>query len=906
MRKYNTKRSKYSYFVLFFSLLFQCLSAQEKLQEVLDKAGYLNDRNPQEKMYLHLDKHFYTAGETIWFKVYTTIGVDNLLSNWSGIAYVELIDPAKKVAASVTLPLTMGLGWGDFTLHDTITEGSYRLRAYTNWMRNEDEVYFYQRTLQISNGRSDKVLTRSEVLGEDEKNSFAVTLANLKGQPLAKTRLSYQIVRENGNTDNKLITTDENGQLRVSLNKKDVGSVLGLQFEYPENNIVNKQIKIPDTDLRKDVQLFAEGGKILNEKVNTIAVKSIDSKGMGLRAKVYILSSVDTAAVIETNSLGMGSSPVFVTIDSPYQAFAVFEDGSQMEVPFPSIETSGFSIVVDNLHSTKLQARLHASKDRINGSEVYFAVHHLGQIFSVGKQRLDKEEMMFVLDKEALPNGILTISLLDNNYMPVLERSFFNYQMHNRFFMSAKSDRERYGKRDKVKVFIEAGLPSDTLRIGMFSASVIHLSSIGEEYKYAPNIESTLLLNSDLQGFIEMPGYYFEGEKVKMRDIDNLLLTQGWRKLDWSRIGMDMQPRYEVEKSLKVSGYAHGSGSKGMERFAKISLFPRDNVMDIVETVADKSGYFELDSLIYPDTAQLLMHAKSPTGKGFVQITESKFEHAPVGQNRDHALERNDVNTAQADLIHHSEQYFSALERAGLMKKSTIIEPVLVRGHQRAKAAQHSQNIHGPGRADQVITAKDLENCGHIFGECLAGKLLGIVFRRMVVTNNGLMMEVFWPHNTRGNVPMEILLDGVRVQYHDLNWMVNMADIESIEVLRSSNLTAAYGSRGVNGVLLLTSKGGLYASEKHSVQKGIATVNRQGLHVAKTFYKPRYDTEYSSNIGTDLRTTIHWEPNLMTDNNGNTYFEFYTSDQAGSYLMVIEGIDLNGRIAQKLVEIEVK
>ena len=48
----------------------------------------------------------------------------------------------------------------------------------------------------------------------------------------------------------------------------------------------------------------------------------------------------------------------------------------------------------------------------------------------------------------------------------------------------------------------------------------------------------------------------------------------------------------------------------------------------------------------------------------------------------------------------------------------------------------------------------------------------------------------------------------------------------------------------------------------------------------------------------DLRTTIHWAPNIVTGEDGTTAFEFYTAETPGTYRIVVEGLDVNGRLAR--------
>lgn len=63
------------------------------------------------------------------------------------------------------------------------------------------------------------------------------------------------------------------------------------------------------------------------------------------------------------------------------------------------------------------------------------------------------------------------------------------------------------------------------------------------------------------------------------------------------------------------------------------------------------------------------------------------------------------------------------------------------------------------------------------------------------------------------------------------------------------------------------------------------------------FYSPKYDTAAGKNNEIpDLRTTLYWSPRLITDEQGNAAFSFYTSDQPGNYFLNIEGIADNGEL----------
>jgi hypothetical protein len=129
------------------------------LSHAVNSLKSYSEKNPVEKVYLHLDKPYYAAGDDIWFKAYVTAGSKHELSGISGILNVELISFKGAIEQTIKLPLVSGLTWGDFKLPDTLTAGNYHIRAYTNWMRNAGEAYFYDRTISIGNA----ILSRAVV-----------------------------------------------------------------------------------------------------------------------------------------------------------------------------------------------------------------------------------------------------------------------------------------------------------------------------------------------------------------------------------------------------------------------------------------------------------------------------------------------------------------------------------------------------------------------------------------------------------------------------------------------------------------------------------------------------------------------------------------------------------------------
>ncbi|MDN3665035.1 TonB-dependent receptor [Algibacter miyuki] len=144
-----------------------------------------------ESIYLHTDQTHYTLGESLWYKAYSVYPYNNQLYSKSKILYVELIDSDSKIIARNKTKLEDGLGNGDFKLTDSTgvkKPGTYQLRAYTNWNRNFDESFIFNKEIEILSVYSSQ---------EDNKTSAKSKKNKTKSEEI-KHPLNIQFFPEGG------------------------------------------------------------------------------------------------------------------------------------------------------------------------------------------------------------------------------------------------------------------------------------------------------------------------------------------------------------------------------------------------------------------------------------------------------------------------------------------------------------------------------------------------------------------------------------------------------------------------------------------------------------------------------------------------------------------------------------
>ncbi len=139
-------------FVFSFQTIAYCQVGNDVMAGPVSRLKTLLTDHEIEKAYLHFDRPYayYVGGDIVYFKAYVTMGERHEPSTISNILHVDLIDKNDVLMQSIALQLTDGTGWGDFALPEKLQKGSYRIRAYTEWMRNDKSPYFFDQYISVS------------------------------------------------------------------------------------------------------------------------------------------------------------------------------------------------------------------------------------------------------------------------------------------------------------------------------------------------------------------------------------------------------------------------------------------------------------------------------------------------------------------------------------------------------------------------------------------------------------------------------------------------------------------------------------------------------------------------------------------------------------------------------------
>ncbi len=175
--------------VLLFVLAFNVINAQSP-EEKLEKWSQLH---PIEKVYLHLDRENYSAGETAWFKAY--LYSDYIPDTISTTLYLELISDASFVHNRKVLPVLFGATNGHFDIPDSLVTGTYYIRAWTPTMLNQDPAFIHSRPVFIFGRKSPASIAKASTINLEffpesgnmltaVQNTIAFKATNEKGMPV--------------------------------------------------------------------------------------------------------------------------------------------------------------------------------------------------------------------------------------------------------------------------------------------------------------------------------------------------------------------------------------------------------------------------------------------------------------------------------------------------------------------------------------------------------------------------------------------------------------------------------------------------------------------------------------------------------------------------------------------------
>ena len=477
------KRLFFIFHFSFFIFLLGLAQAPTTLEGWADRLEKFGKSIPQEQVFVHMDNTCYFLGDTIYYKAYVRRSDTGTPSRVSGVLYAELLNQDGYLVRRQQLELQNGQAHGSFVLQDTLYGGYYELRAYTRW--------------QLNWGITEHAHNR------------------VSEQWFFNKRVAREYYRDYEKLYSRVFPVFDK--------PKEPGDFFHEMTLRP----LRRQSKVDETSPKPRLHLFPEGGNLAAGVPNRVAFEATSNEGLHLEGKITVTEgSNNVVAEADIEQRGRGS---FVFTPQSGKSYSVTYTGKKGTVKesLPSPEKDGCAVQVKR-ENGQTQVQI-ATAGAAASEPLGMTVMHDGVLLDFQTIPTGSSATL-TLDEAKLKTGVCQVTIFNNVGRVYADRLFFCRKSDFapstlRFTGLSHQPTEPFAP---VSLAVEGGKPSATVSVSVCDAT-------HSEYLYDNgNILTEMLLASQIRGFVENPGYFFEkDDEEHNRALDLLLMIQGWRRYDW-------------------------------------------------------------------------------------------------------------------------------------------------------------------------------------------------------------------------------------------------------------------------------------------------------------------------------------------------------------------------------------
>ena len=868
-----------------------------------------NNLFPQEKVYLEFDNTAYFQGENIWFKAFVTHAT-TLERAPSGVLYVDFLAPTGKLIKQQKLKIVAGQADGVITLLDAGTQqtrekqgivaypsGFYEIRAYTQNMLDFSPEAVFSRVIPV--------YTQPKYVGEYDRSHVV------------------------SNSNNPLVEKNR-GKSNEKLEKINVSF-------YPEGGDL-----IYGLPCRVAFKAIGSDGFGIDGKIVISGVKF--GFGIGTGASVMLDAARDSAFTVHD---GMGS---FITkLDGSENVYFITSVGESVRVSLPRAVSSGYSMMADMLSDTQMQVNIWRTNDCV-GERTALAVTCRGDVIHFEEIK-DMENSQLDIDCSEWPVGVCRVTLYDSDGMILASRSIFHgaSELHSPTITANTESMSRQSLDKEVIEFSLTDQDGNPFR-DRFCLSVRDATDYGGGR--TDNLQTNLLLSSDLRGYIHDPAWYLESDDEIHREALNLLtMIQGWERYEWRTMTgqKEFEEKHRVEESLTMNGWilSYSKRAPVSDIGVYASVIPDDDkkLFESFDYHTDSTGYFGFNlSDFYGKgkfTIQLMSQKKNGESK-YETTKRIRFERADRPQPRPYLIQETDLNHNTNKVEDYKVDYTDYdLTPAQRKKMGKMIDDVdIIEDTPKRRFIDYDTFTTFEAEEDAELELDHGEYTTDLLGYFLErgirfngepGDMFGpfgvseedtpseIAERANKNSSNGILVNpLFYVHN------QEKLLD---YKPFDNPYTIDMIDVKSIMVYDEPKraremvdliplmmdwvkkhagtpppqvpvgndfylfLQTSFARFTLIDVQIKEDRELLFYNEIRNLGKRNTTV--KGFTKPVQFYAPEYpDGPIEGTV--DPRRTLYWNPNVITDEDGRARVEFYNNNFTRRFTINAAGITASG------------
>lgn len=651
-----------------------CLCAQNLSAQILEsirqEQAIYDSLALEEKVYVQTDRTLYAPGETIWFHVFVT-NLENAPSTHSEQVYAELYGPNGAIVDQLMLRNEGGQASGQFQLGSNVVGGLYQLRVYSYWMQNFGAGTYFEKELRVQKVVLPEVLMQldfeREAYGAGDQVMANFKARTKKNEPLANKKLIYTVQLDGAIIYTKTATTNEEGKalLTYELPKKLATNKNLINVRFEEDGLTESIARSAPIVLNNlDVQLLPEGGTLVANQMNRIAVKVLNEFGQAADIEGEIINKAGKViGNFKSFHQGMGAFELRPEKNESYRFRVTNPVGIRQTWKLPEVEVDKLGIYVKEQGAESLTFELYSP----SAQTVFVLAKQQGNLMYSEKIAAQEGANTVTFSTKDFPMGIVQLTVLDAQEQVHAERLVFvNYQ--RKLSVQITSNKANYLPREKVD--LEILVEDETGRgvQGNFSMAVVD----DKQHTFADdkqdNILSYLLMSSDLKGSVYEPNFYFDPKNEKAKEaLDYVLLTHGWRRFDLPT--MD----YPIEQKA-IFGYLKIGAQLGKNQTIFLSegqaRYTKKKALAVAQT--DENGFFKFEGIAVNFPAFL-----STSYRGEYQsIQINQYSDPTISLEEVSAVIELDQNTRQGYYKKEEEDKLYDVPNQEIVFDSAFVNPV--------------------------------------------------------------------------------------------------------------------------------------------------------------------------------------------------------------------------------------
>lgn len=657
--------------------------------------------------------------------------------------------------------------------------------------------------------------------------------------------------------------------------------------------VADSTLKQTTTITTPEVSFYPEGGYLVSGLQNKVAFKTKEKTNFIASLKDQDNNEI---ATIKNIDLGLGVFSITPEKDKTYHISTLVNE-QEYTYNLPKALPQGYVISATN---TSKHIVVNVNSNMPNGLQnCYLIAHQRGILFHQDYETENIHNKTINIPTSYLTDGVVNITLFNADGHPVTERVVFVDNPTNNLKLAINTDKNTYKSREKVNVDVHLTDINGGSEISNLSMAVRDLKAFPYNTR-THNIKTYLLLNSDLRGAVDQPGYFFEKENDAKRKylLDLVMMTHGWKRFTWQGLLQNNKQQYKPETSLYITGTTTKLKKKDKPHASEVKLTFLGNVFaqEPIQKTGE-SGRFKFGPYTFMDSISTIIEARydhfgsTSLKTKNVQIILDEPQPSPIVINNKNNNTKTSISKKESSFVKVAQyvqqvkfEYNQEAERL----KAVELKATLATAEEKRKKEMENRTFYR--RPDNMMNRIDVSNLDFV-----PTTIIDLLNTNATHVIREELDNFYW---NRNNSIVNIMLDSRPIDMNILRG-ITCDEISFVDIITGSarSLFTQTGSDNNSGsiIALYSKKGHEYKKGKKVIKPGVINFKAKGFYTAREFFAPDHINGFEEQNQTDIRTTLHWEPLIKTTKEAPSKILFFTGDIKSDYIIEIEGISDKGQ-----------